>query len=169
MTLAPVNSLLCFSSFFSLLTTARSVRLRAASFLYSYLPISAMGSPVLGFILVFLNRDLKSEEENNVQNPSSINPEELASQNFLSILFKSRILVILFVIAMIQALQAGFAGSFFPVYFISELGAPASLLGLVFGITTLSGTIVAHYAGKIGEKRGYKPILFISYVGYLLV
>jgi MFS family permease len=124
---------------------------------------------VIGFFLVFLIKDLKSEEENDVQYPSSTNPKEIVSQNFLSILFKSRILVILFVIALIQAIQAGFAGSLFSVYFISELEAPASLLGLVFGITTLSGTIIAQYVGKIGEKRGYKPILFISYIGYLFV
>ncbi len=124
---------------------------------------------ILGFLLVFLIRDLEPKEGSKVQNLSSINYEESASQNFLSILLKSRVLLVLFVIAMIQALQAGFVGSFFSVYFISELGAPASLLGLVFGITTLSGTVVAQYAGKIGEKRGYKTILFICDVGYLLV
>jgi len=124
---------------------------------------------ILGFLLVFLIKDLKSGAKKSVQNPSSINPEESTSQSFLLILFNSRVLVVLLVIAMIQALQASFAGSFFSVYFISELGAPASLLGLVFGITTLSGTIIASYAGKIGEKHGYKVILFSSYVGYLLV
>ncbi|MHA2167991.1 MAG: MFS transporter, partial [Candidatus Hodarchaeales archaeon] len=124
---------------------------------------------ILGLLLVFLVKDLKSKEKNVEQNSSSINQEESASQNFLSILIKSRVLVVLYVIAMIQALQASFAGSFFSVYFISELGAPASLLGLVFGITTLSGTVVSNYVGIFGEKRGYKTILFISYVGYLLV
>jgi DHA1 family multidrug resistance protein-like MFS transporter len=124
---------------------------------------------ILGFFMVFLIKDLKSKEVKTVQNSSSRKLEEATTQNFLSILFKSRVLVVLFVIAMIQALQASFAGSFFSVYFISELGAPASLLGLVFGITTLSGTVVSHYAGKIGDKRGYKMILLICYVGYLFV
>jgi DHA1 family multidrug resistance protein-like MFS transporter len=124
---------------------------------------------ILGFILVFFINDLQTKKGNQVPNPSSMNPKNPNSQNIFSILFNSKILLVLFVIAVVQSLQASFGGMFFSVYFISELGAPASLLGLVFGIATLSGTFASHYAGKIGEKRGYKPILFLSYVGYFLV
>ena len=121
---------------------------------------------ILGFILLIFLTDISTREE---QNPSSTKPEASVSQNLLLTLFKSKILIALFVIAMIQSLQGSFAGSLFSVYFISELGAPASLLGLTFGIATLSGTIASHYSGKFGEKYGYKPILFVCYVGYLLV
>ncbi|MCK4848180.1 MAG: MFS transporter, partial [Candidatus Heimdallarchaeota archaeon] len=124
---------------------------------------------IFGFILVFFIKDLQTSKGKQVQNPSSIIPEASTTQNIFSILFKSKILLILFVIAMIQSLQGSFAGSFFSVYFISELGAPAALLGLVFGIATLTGTFASHYVGKFGEKRGYKPILFICYVGYFLI
>jgi predicted MFS family arabinose efflux permease len=100
-------------------------------------------------------------------NPS--NPNNSNSQSVFSILFSTRILLVLFIIGIIQTFQGSFSGMFFSVYFISELGAPASLLGLVYGIATLSGTFVSHYAGKYGEKRGYKPVLFICFLGYLLV
>jgi MFS family permease len=124
---------------------------------------------ILGFILVLFIKSLHANGEIKYQNPSLKNLPTSNPQSFLSILFKSRILVILFLIAIFQAFQAAFAGSFFSVYFISELGAPASLLGSVFGIATLSGTFASHYAGKIGGKHGYKSILFISYIGYLLI
>ncbi|PWI49007.1 hypothetical protein CEE45_03575 [Candidatus Heimdallarchaeota archaeon B3_Heim] len=122
---------------------------------------------IFGFILVLFVTDLQNEEA--ITLPYSSNPNNSNSQNILSILFNSRILVVLLIIGVIQSLQGSFAGMFFSVYFISELGAPASLLGLVFGIATLAGTFASHYAGKFGEKRGYKPILFICYVGYLLI
>lgn len=122
---------------------------------------------IFGFILVLFVTDLQNEEA--ISLPYSSNPNNSNSQNILSILFSSRILMVLLIIGVIQSLQGSFAGMFFSVYFISELGAPASLLGLVFGIATLAGTFASHYAGKFGEKRGYKPILFICYVGYLLI
>ena len=124
---------------------------------------------ILGFFLVFFVTDRRSGNDNSESNLTSINPSELNSQNVFSFLFNSRVLLVLFVIGLIQSLQGSFAGMFFSVYFIKELGAPASLLGLVYGIATLSGTFASHYAGKIGEKYGYKPVLFILYVGYLLI
>ena len=120
---------------------------------------------VLGFLLVLLMKDLKTSDSN----PDTISLNNSNSQSILSILMNSRILIVLFVISITQALQGSFAGMFFSVYFISELGAPASLLGLVFGIATLLGTFASHYAGKFGEKRGYKPILFACFVGYFLI
>lgn len=124
---------------------------------------------VLGFLLVSFIADIRTQNNNPKSAISPINPLESNSHNIFSILFNSRILLILLVIALIQTFQGSFAGSFFSVYFTKELGAPASLLGLVFGIATLSGTIASHYAGKIGEKRGYKPVLFVLYIGYVLI
>jgi len=122
---------------------------------------------ILGFILVTRVTDLKTSDP--TPSPTTSNPTSSNSQGIFSILINSRILIVLFVISLIQSFQGSFGGMFFSVYFISELGAPASLLGLVFGIATLSGTFASHYAGKIGETRGYKPILLLCYVGYLLI
>jgi MFS family permease len=122
---------------------------------------------ILGFFLVLLVKDLQTGDPNPL--PTSSNSINSNSRSILSILTNSRILIVLFVIALIQSFQGSFAGMFFSVYFISELGAPASVLGLVFGIATLAGTFASHFAGKFGEKRGYKPILFICFVGYLLI
>ncbi|MHA2094033.1 MAG: MFS transporter, partial [Candidatus Hodarchaeales archaeon] len=122
---------------------------------------------IVGFILVLFVKDFQTRDSNPLSDSSKNNDSN--SQSILSILLNSRILVVLFVISIIQALQGSFAGMFFSVYFISELGAPASLLGLVFGIATLTGTFASHYAGKIGEKRGYKPILFVCFIGYLFI
>jgi MFS family permease len=122
---------------------------------------------IMGFFLVIFIRDLKTKETLSLPNQS--NPNYNNSQTIVSILLNSRILLILFTISIIQALQGSFGGMFFSVYFISELGAPASLLGLVFGIATLLGTGASHLAGIIGEKRGYKPILLICFVGYFVI
>jgi MFS family permease len=40
------------------------------------------------------------------------------------------------------------------------------LIGVVFGIATLTGTAASHIAGKIGEKSGYKEVLLLCYIGY---
>jgi PPP family 3-phenylpropionic acid transporter len=122
---------------------------------------------ILGFFLVLFITDPQSKELESIPNPSAVNNPN--SQNLIFILFNSKILIVLFIISIIQSLQGSFAGMFFSVYFISELGAPASLLGLVFGIATLSGTFASHYAGKFGDRFGYKPILVICYIGYLLI
>ena len=122
---------------------------------------------IIGFFLVLLVNDPKvgdSEAIPDFSNSNNPNP-----QNLFSILFNSKILIVLFLISIFQSFQSSFSGMFFSVYFISELGAPASLLGLVFGIATLLGTFASHYAGKFGDRFGYKPILFICYVGTLLV
>ena len=42
---------------------------------------------------------------------------------------------------------------FVTVYFIDELRTPALLIGIIFGIVTLSGTVASHFAGKIGVSK----------------
>ncbi|MHA2246535.1 MAG: MFS transporter, partial [Candidatus Hodarchaeales archaeon] len=90
-----------------------------------------------------------------------------ASPNTLSILFSTKILIVIFIIAILHGFQAGFSGMFISIYFLDELRAPALLIGVVFGTATLAGTIAAHYAGKIGKSRGFKEILIVCYFGYL--
>lgn len=122
---------------------------------------------ILGVFFVLVIKDLKtvdSEPEINSSNQNNNN-----SHSVLSILLNSRILQILFIISLIQALQGSFGGMLFSVYFTKELMAPASLLGLVFGIATLLGTGASYFAGILGEKRGYKPILLICFIGYFII
>ncbi len=132
--------------------------------------ILGLGTCVVGFFLTLRIRKSDYLQENDptiVSDSHNTFTDNL--RNIISISITSKIVIVLFIIASIQTFQGSFSGMFVSVYLISELGLPSSLLGLIFGIATLSGTFAAHYAGKIGEKRGYKGILLICFVGYLLV
>ncbi len=122
---------------------------------------------IIGFFLVMFIKEVENGDSTPLSNPSSQNNKN--SHSIISILVNSRVLQILFIISLIQSLQGSFGGMLFSVYFISELGAKASLLGLVFGIATLLGTGTSYIAGIIGEKRGYKPILLSCFIGYFLI
>lgn len=124
----------------------------------------------IGLILTIHMRNIRQSEENMGTNPeSNINEPSNSSQNLLSTLINSKLVLVIFIIAIIQTFQGSFSGMFVSVYLISELEAPSFVLGLSYGIATLSGTFAAHYTGKLGSKYGYKTIFLICYSGYLLV
>ncbi|MFX0211485.1 MAG: MFS transporter [Candidatus Hodarchaeota archaeon] len=128
----------------------------------------SLGVCTLGLIITFFTHDLReSPEEVLTENPSD--PHNSTSPNIIVFLFKSKILIGIFVITILHNFQGSFSSMFITVYFLDELHAPALLIGIVFGLATLSGTVASHLVGKIGEKRGFKEIMIICYVGYLLV
>ena len=129
-----------------------------------------LGTCVIGLLLTIRMRNIRQSEENMETNhEGNINDPSTSSQNLISTLRNSKLVIIIFIIAIIQTFQGSFSGMFVSVYLISELGAPSFVLGLTYGIATLSGTFAAHYAGKLGSKHGYKTILLICFIGYLLV
>ncbi|MFX0122596.1 MAG: MFS transporter [Candidatus Hodarchaeota archaeon] len=123
---------------------------------------------ILGLILTIFSHDLRPVPQQDLSSNTPLS-NNTASPSIASILFDSRILLVLFVIAILHSFQSGFSGMFITVYFIHELNAPALLIGIVFGIATLTGTAASHFSGKIGEKRGFKEILVICYIGYFFV
>ncbi|MFX0086934.1 MAG: MFS transporter, partial [Candidatus Hodarchaeota archaeon] len=129
-----------------------------------------LGSCILGLILTLRMRNILQSEENellvNTLNNSAASNH---SQNLGSMLINSKLVIIILIIALIQTFQGSFSGMFVSVYLISELEAPSYIIGLSYGIATLSGTFAAQYAGKYGTKFGYKGILLSCYVGYFLV
>ncbi|MFX0181746.1 MAG: MFS transporter [Candidatus Hodarchaeota archaeon] len=128
----------------------------------------SLGVCSLGLVLTFFTHDLKQTSQMSLTgNPLYSNNSP--SSNITSTIIDSKILIVLFVVAILHNFQGSFAGMFVSVYFLDELHAPAVLIGLVFGMATLSGTVAAYFIGKIGEKRGFKEILIICYIGYLLV
>jgi MFS family permease len=129
-----------------------------------------LGSCVLGLILTLRMRNILQSEENNILgNSSHIYASSNPSQSLGSILINSKLVITILIIALIQTFQGSFSGMFVSVYLISELEAPSYIIGLSYGIATLSGTFTAQYAGKYGAKFGYKAILLICFAGYLLV
>ena len=128
----------------------------------------ALATCLIGLIMTFLSYDLRptNQEEHSRDSPyfNSTN-----SPSITTILIDSKILIVIFIIAILHSFQSGFSGIFVTIYFIDELQAPALLIGVVFGIATLSGTAASHYSGKIGEGRGYKEILLLCYLGYFCV
>jgi DHA1 family multidrug resistance protein-like MFS transporter len=124
----------------------------------------------LGLVITLFSHDLRqSSPITGHESSNSSLQNKTTATNFLTLLFSSKILIVLFVIAIIQNFQGTFAGMFVTIYFLDELNTPPVLIGLVFGIATLAGAVASHYFGKIGEKRGYKELLVICYIGYLLV
>ncbi|MFX0207652.1 MAG: MFS transporter, partial [Candidatus Hodarchaeota archaeon] len=128
----------------------------------------ALAACLVGLIMTILSHDLRPtfQEELN-ENGSKDN--DTTSPSILSILLDSKILIAFFIIAILHSFQSSFSGMFITVYFIHELQAPALLIGVVFGMATLTGTAASHISGKIGEKRGYKEILLLCYIGYFCV
>ncbi|MFX0152662.1 MAG: MFS transporter [Candidatus Hodarchaeota archaeon] len=127
----------------------------------------ALGVCILGFIITSFTQDLRESPQETTG--SSSNPVNPTSSTIITTLFKSKVLIVIFVIAILSNFQGAISGTFITVYFLDELGAPAVLIGIIFGIITLSGTVASHFAGKIGEKRGFKEIMFICYLATLLV
>lgn len=143
-----------------------------AGFLYEPLGMNALfflsiGACFMGLIVTFFSFDLRHSSKELIE--SSIHPKKTLSNSIITNLLNSKILIVLFIIAILHSFQAGFSGIFITIYFIYELHTPAFLIGVVFGIATLSGTAASHFAGKIGEKRGFKEILILCYIGYFLV
>ncbi|UCG03989.1 MAG: MFS transporter [Candidatus Heimdallarchaeota archaeon] len=128
----------------------------------------ALAACILGLVMTIFSHDLRpiSQQELKGSPPLSDN---VNSPGITSILLDSKILIVLFVIAILHSFQSSFSGMFITVYFIHELNAPALLIGVVFGIATLTGTAASHFSGKIGEKRGFKEILVMCYIGYFFV
>lgn len=129
----------------------------------------ALTACLVGLILTLFSHDLRPtlQREELTKDSSQLNSAN--SPNIISILMDSKILIAVFIVAILHSFQSGFSGMFITVYFINELQAPALLIGVVFGIATLTGTAASHYSGKIGEKRGYKEILLLCYLGYFCV
>ena len=128
----------------------------------------ALAACLVGLVMTILSYDLRpSFQEEPSSDVSNVN--STSSPSLLSILLDSKILIAFFVVAILHSLQSSFSGVFVTVYFIHELQAPALLIGVVFGIATLSGTAASHISGKIGEKQGYKEILLLCYIGYFCV
>ncbi|MHA2087731.1 MAG: MFS transporter, partial [Promethearchaeota archaeon] len=129
-----------------------------------------LGTCVIGLLLTIRMRNIRQSEENMEEYlGENINDPSTSSQNLISTLRNSKLVIVIFTIAIIQTFQGSFSGMFVSVYLIAELGAPSFVLGLAYGVATLSGTFAAHYAGKLGSKYGYKTILLICFTGYLLV
>ncbi|MFX1283383.1 MAG: MFS transporter [Promethearchaeota archaeon] len=123
---------------------------------------------IFGLIITFFSHDLRESPEKELYgNDPHINTS--TSPSIISILVSQKTLVVIFIITILHGFQSGFSGMFVSIYFLDELHAPALLIGIVFGTATLTGTIASHYAGKIGEKRGFKEILILCYIGYLFV
>ncbi|MFW9905355.1 MAG: MFS transporter [Candidatus Thorarchaeota archaeon] len=118
-----------------------------------------------GLIMTFISHDLRPTFQEEPTKDSSIF-NNTSSPGIIPNLHDSKILIIFFIIAILHSFQSSFSGMFVTVYFIYELQAPALLIGVVFGIATLTGTAVSHIFGKIGEKSGYKEILLLCYIGY---
>ncbi|MHA2305198.1 MAG: MFS transporter [Candidatus Hodarchaeales archaeon] len=129
-----------------------------------------LGTCVIGLLLTIRMRNIRQSEENMEEYlGENINDPSTSSQNLISTLRNSKLVIVIFTIAIIQTFQGSFSGMFVSVYLIAELGAPSFVLGLAYGVATLSGTFAAHYAGKFGSKYGYKTMLLICFTGYLLV
>ncbi|UCG89627.1 MAG: MFS transporter [Candidatus Heimdallarchaeota archaeon] len=128
----------------------------------------SLGVCILGLIITLLSHDLRESPQKELPGSHSHSSTSTSPSTF-SILFSKRILIVIFIIAILHSFQSGFSGMFISVYFLNELHAPALLIGVVFGTATLTGTVAAHYAGKIGESRGFKEILIVCYIGYLFV
>jgi DHA1 family multidrug resistance protein-like MFS transporter len=128
----------------------------------------ALAACLVGLIMTILSHDLRPSFQEELSNDVS-NVNSTSSPSVLSILLDSKILIAFFVIAILHSFQSGFSGIFITVYFIHELQAPALLIGVVFGMATLTGTAASHVSGRIGEKRGYKEILLLCYIGYFFV
>jgi len=128
----------------------------------------SLGACILGLIISFFSHDLRESppKELSENNPHLNTSTPLST---ISLLFSKKILVVIFLIAILHGFQSGFSAMFVSIYFLDELHTPALLIGIVFGTATLTGTIASHYAGKIGEKRGFKEILIVCYIGYLFV
>ncbi len=129
-----------------------------------------LSSCILGLILTLRMRNILQSEENellvNTLNNSAASNH---SQSLGSMLINSKLVIIILIIALIQTFQGSFSGMFVSVYLISELEAPSYIIGLSYGIATLSGTFAAQYAGKYGTKFGYKGILLSCFIGYFLI
>ncbi|MFW9997600.1 MAG: MFS transporter [Candidatus Odinarchaeota archaeon] len=128
---------------------------------------------MIGLFITLISYDLRQSDQellaSNSSNHSTVNLDKSPSPSSITILFSSKILVVLFVISIIHNFQGAFAGLFTSIYFLEELDTPAGLIGIVFGAATLAGTVASHYVGKIGKNRGYKNILIGSYIAYFLV
>jgi len=129
----------------------------------------ALATCLIGLIMTFLSYDLRPTNQNEQLSRDTPYLNSTNSPSIITILIDSKILIVIFIIAILHSLQSSFSGMFVTVYFINELQAPALLIGVVFGIATLTGTAASHYSGKIGEKRGYKEILLLCYLGYFCV
>ncbi|MHA2298980.1 MAG: MFS transporter [Candidatus Hodarchaeales archaeon] len=125
---------------------------------------------IVGLFLALIAHDLRQSDQNPaIELSPVVNPENTSSTSTFAILVSSRVLLVLFIICLIHGFQGTFGGMFVSIYFLDELNTPAPLIGLVFGAATLAGTVVSHYVGKIGEKRGFKEILIVSYAAYFFV
>ncbi|MFX0172901.1 MAG: MFS transporter [Candidatus Hodarchaeota archaeon] len=122
---------------------------------------------ILGFIITSFTQDLRESPQETTE--SSSNPINPTPPTIITTLFKSKFLIVIFVIAILQNFQGAISGLFITVYFLDELGVPAVLIEIIYGITTLSGTVASHYAGKIGEQRGFREIMIICYFATFLV
>ncbi len=128
----------------------------------------ALVTCILGLIMTLISHDLRSIPQKELTRSHPLSDSAI-SPSIISILFDSKILIVLFIIAILHGFQSGFSGMFITVYFIHELNAPALLIGVVFGMATLTGTAASHFSGKIGEKRGFKEVLVLCYLGYFCV
>jgi MFS family permease len=134
-----------------------------------------LGSCVIGLILTINMRNIRHSEgydmKNNLEENLKSNSPDLTvhSQSLLKTLINSNLVLVIFTIAFLQTLQGSFSGMFVSVYLISELKAPSVIIGVSYGIATLSGAFAAHYVGRFGSKFGYKTILLICYAGYFIV
>lgn len=134
-----------------------------------------LGSCAIGLILTIKMRNIRHSEEYDMKNNLEENLKDdspdltVHSQSLLTSLINSKLVLGIFIIAFLQTLQGSFSGMFVSVYLISELKAPSVIIGVSYGIATLSGTFAAHYAGRFGSKFGYKTILLICYAGYFIV
>lgn len=128
----------------------------------------ALAACILGLVMTLFSHDLRPTPQKELIRSSPLS-NSVNSPSIISILFDSKILIVIFIIAILHGFQSGFSGMFITVYFIHELNAPAFLIGVVFGMATLTGTAASHFSGKIGEKRGFKEILILCYIGYFCV
>ncbi len=128
------------------------------------------GTCILGLILTLRMRNiLHSEESELIEMSSSFSIHVNPSHDLLSTLMNAKLVIVILMIAILQTFQGSFSGMFVSVYLISELNAPSYVIGLSYGIATLSGAFAAQYAGKLGTKFGYKTILLICFIGYFIV
>jgi len=69
----------------------------------------------------------------------------------------------------VTALVLGLLGPFFILH-VESLSTGVELLGIAFGVSVFSCSASAYYAGKLSDRFGRKPFLYlISYIGAIVL
>ncbi len=78
--------------------------------------------------------------------------------------------VIAFCVSLLPLMiSSGMVYSILPIYLAEDLGASESGVGLLFTIGALSGVLTSVIVGKISDRIGRRPLIFLSQVAFATV